>query len=311
MKRFLTLLLVLVISILMVACGSGVVQQTEPTQPPKRAVLLQIEAAETFDEITNCYSHDPQNSSRKIKYTYLNDEEETALGEKALSYVFSDNKLNGVYYYNEDFLEGTGGARTYGTHCEDTIAICVISSEETYIIPYEIAQEIEVEDIPTLEDVQQYRYKAIAATAADETWNMGMAHIGVKFIRLTDNEEIVINYCENDGVLIIYDAFPHQVINEGATQVPSGREYYLDKDGSLQSAREQYGEQVDKRNEINEHKSSPPKIGMTPSEVKTSAWGYPKKINKDEYSWGTTEQWVYDEGYVYFENGIVTAIQYR
>ena len=68
MKRFLTLLLVLVISILTAACGSGVVQQTEPTQPPKRAVLLQIEAAETFDEITNCYSH-----------VYIEGQEETTI----------------------------------------------------------------------------------------------------------------------------------------------------------------------------------------------------------------------------------------
>ena len=35
-------------------------------------------------------------------------------------------------------------------------------------------------------------------------------------------------------------------------------------------------------------------------------------INKDTYSWGTTEQWVYNnKGYIYFKNGIVTSISER
>ena len=55
-----------------------------------------------------------------------------------------------------------------------------------------------------------------------------------------------------------------------------------------------------------------PKIGMTKEEVRNSKWGTPDKINKDEYSWGTTEQWVYEHrGYIYFENGFVTSIQHR
>jgi len=54
-----------------------------------------------------------------------------------------------------------------------------------------------------------------------------------------------------------------------------------------------------------------PKIGMTKSEVESSTWGRPKKINKDTYYWGTREQWVYDNGYIYFEDGIVTSISER
>ena len=54
-----------------------------------------------------------------------------------------------------------------------------------------------------------------------------------------------------------------------------------------------------------------PKVGMTPEEVKKSTWGSPKKINKDTYSWGTTEQWVYNQGYIYFTNGKVTSISER
>ena len=55
-----------------------------------------------------------------------------------------------------------------------------------------------------------------------------------------------------------------------------------------------------------------PEIGMTPSEVKKTKWGYPDKINKNTYSWGTTEQWVYKtRGYVYFRNGKVDAVSER
>lgn len=52
-----------------------------------------------------------------------------------------------------------------------------------------------------------------------------------------------------------------------------------------------------------------PKIGMTTEEVLNSSWGKPEKINKDTYSWGTKEQWVYsDNRYIYFKNGKVTSI---
>lgn len=55
-----------------------------------------------------------------------------------------------------------------------------------------------------------------------------------------------------------------------------------------------------------------PQVGMTEEEVLSSTWGYPNKKNKDTYTWGTTEQWVYDNyGYVYFRNGIVSSISER
>ncbi len=65
--------------------------------------------------------------------------------------------------------------------------------------------------------------------------------------------------------------------------------------------------------EIPTYKTKPePAIGMTKDEVEDSTWGSPSKINKDTYSWGITEQWVYnDRGYIYFENGIVTSISER
>ncbi len=53
-----------------------------------------------------------------------------------------------------------------------------------------------------------------------------------------------------------------------------------------------------------------PEIGMTAEEVRNSTWGSPRDTNKTTYEWGTKEQWVYSGyRYIYFENGIVTAIQ--
>ena len=52
-----------------------------------------------------------------------------------------------------------------------------------------------------------------------------------------------------------------------------------------------------------------PSIGMNEEQVKASTWGYPKKRNSTTTKSGTREQWVYDSGYIYLENGIVTAIQ--
>ena len=73
-------------------------------------------------------------------------------------------------------------------------------------------------------------------------------------------------------------------------------------------------EEAEKEKEEQEQQSSKsdPKIGMTASQVRSSTWGSPDKINKDTYSWGTTEQWIYnDKGYIYFKNGYVTSISER
>ena len=71
-------------------------------------------------------------------------------------------------------------------------------------------------------------------------------------------------------------------------------------------------EEREEQKQAEESKNAEPEIGMTKSEVLNGAWGAPDKKNIDEYEWGIEEQWVYDgRGYVYFVNGIVTAIQHR
>jgi len=50
------------------------------------------------------------------------------------------------------------------------------------------------------------------------------------------------------------------------------------------------------------------KIGMTKEMCKLS-WGTPKSINETITSGIKSEQWVYSDNYLYFDNGILTAIQ--
>jgi hypothetical protein len=50
-------------------------------------------------------------------------------------------------------------------------------------------------------------------------------------------------------------------------------------------------------------------IGMTQADALASSWGRPEKVNRTTTVRGEREQWVYPGGYLYFENGILTAIQ--
>lgn len=52
------------------------------------------------------------------------------------------------------------------------------------------------------------------------------------------------------------------------------------------------------------------KLGMNQEQVKLS-WRKPKKINQDISQGVIREQWVYDNQYLYFKNGILTSIQNR
>ena len=50
-------------------------------------------------------------------------------------------------------------------------------------------------------------------------------------------------------------------------------------------------------------------IGMTSGQVLESNWGKPSKVNTTATAHTVREQWVYRSGYLYFENGILTAVQ--
>lgn len=50
-------------------------------------------------------------------------------------------------------------------------------------------------------------------------------------------------------------------------------------------------------------------IGMTQEDVVASQWGRPRQVNRTTTINGVREQWIYGNGYLYFDDGILTAIQ--
>lgn len=50
-------------------------------------------------------------------------------------------------------------------------------------------------------------------------------------------------------------------------------------------------------------------VGMTKAQVYASCWGRPARINETLTAGGRHEQWVFGGGYLYLDNGVVTAVQ--
>jgi hypothetical protein len=55
--------------------------------------------------------------------------------------------------------------------------------------------------------------------------------------------------------------------------------------------------------------TGPARIGMTTTEAINTEWCFPDKKNTTEITGHLNEQWVYPNGYLYFDNGRLTAIQ--
>lgn len=50
-------------------------------------------------------------------------------------------------------------------------------------------------------------------------------------------------------------------------------------------------------------------VGMSEQDALDSSWGKPRKINRTTNAYDISEQWVYDGGYLYFKDGLLTSIQ--
>lgn len=114
----------------------------------------------------------------------------------------------------------------------------------------------------------------------------------------------VIDYVNEDGMIVVNNQHGQARyslhINEDGELVESSDDYEPDNYTLYQ----RIGDATDVPVQLEK-----PAVGMTESEILNSKWGSPKKKNKTTTAYGTREQWVYERGYIYFENGIVTAIQ--
>ncbi len=66
---------------------------------------------------------------------------------------------------------------------------------------------------------------------------------------------------------------------------------------------------VERKKELAQWRREGVSIGMTAERVLLSSWGKPNDINRTTTSRGIREQWVYDGGYLYFQDGVLTSIQ--
>lgn len=123
--------------------------------------------------------------------------------------------------------------------------------------------------------------------------------------RKNDNVQVagMLNRDENNYILFIQDGEIWSITNsiDDEWDVWETEDFYIQNQERIAALKDREETIVD---------LVEPYIGMTHEEVEKSTWGKPEDINKTTYSWGTTEQWCYSNyRYIYFDNGIVTAIQ--
>ena len=236
------------------------------------------------------------------------------LMKKLEKYVLKD--ING-YYYN--FGTSLFEKKSYNRF------IHIKSKDEVYIIPF-FEEKISADSLDKIDNLQHYKYKITSIETKQN--NRKYKSVKVKFQsyllsdRINDNTSkyykyIELEYYSDDSEYTMTGFFAEEVTD--SDDLTSSKcnnklgyscytKYYRSK-GEVKSKEEKDQEEKDKKDKI---KDSIPQVGMTASEVKQTKWGSPDKINKDTYSWGTSEQWVYnDYGYVYIKNGKVTSVSER
>lgn len=269
-----------------------------------------------------------------------NESDKTELLAELQDYVLSD--LQGYYYFREDnSASGSNYMRnTYPemfTNEKDDRAIYVKNKDEVYIFPYseEYVKEnnIEITRFDTLENSNLYKYRIVNLETSDHdgayfasksaTIELQSYYINEKYGNTANKcyTTIKMKYFTSDGKYEVTGYFADMITeNDNITEYKDNLKnglgfykiYYRDLNVAKQKNNEKLERDATSKQEKDNLKMSIPKIGMTPSEVRQTKWGSPDKINKDTYSWGTTEQWVYNKyGYVYFRDGKVSSVSER
>lgn len=277
-------------------------------------------------------------------YSRINETEDEGKKEELLNelkkYVLSD--FEGYYYYHEnnsyngsDYMRRNYPERF--TDEKDQRTIFIKNSDEVYILPYskEYIEEnnISIDSIDSIENNELYKYKITnietsdkdgayhaykSATIILQSCYMQEKYGDTAYEHFTNIELVFYTSDESYNVTGFFADMisENDDISKFKDNLSSGISYYrhyyrtyeLAEEKNAENLASEYQSQIEKE----ELKNSIPQVGMTPTEVKQTKWGSPDKINKDTYSWGTTEQWVYDDyGYVYFRNGKVSSVSQR
>lgn len=292
-KSIIAILLTLVMCLSLAGCGG------ETSKEPDNPILNASNLADALAQFESLMGNAETDEEKQELETYMTD--------------FFTNDLNGFYYY----LRPDKAVMHVDS---DNRAIYVKSNEDVYIVPYSEQKltdmGLTLEDIPQIENSQIYKYHIteIKAEVAEYT----KVKVVLKSDYLADDEQFnsidITCYSGRDPMvysIIGYFADEQKLIPESdrSNGWPAVREYSRDESAAITTkadrdkADKDYGKTPEKED---------PAIGMTKDEILNSSWGNPDDKNIDEYEWGTEEQWVYENrGYIYFENGIVNAIQHR
>ena len=127
--------------------------------------------------------------------------------------------------------------------------------------------------------------------------------VDISFIDDRYNPEIVL--LESKYGNIYY--YPYQHLRSFFSDVDEAKQWREDE-AKKQLAREK--EMISKYGKVNGKliANYEVKIGFT-KQMCIDAWGEPKHINTTTTKFGQSEQWVYSDSYLYFDNGKLTAIQ--
>ena len=233
------------------------------------------------------------------------------------------SNINGYYYCPKTvskYIDTVAESRT----------IYAVSEDEIYFVPYsesELAEmDYTLEDIPTMEDSEKYKYYVSEADgygsstlANGDTIEAALCYdLTSTYLesKETDgNFDNILLYLSGSDKIEIIGFFVDQTTKEGTytyevVNNTKFREYYSSLEKAKEVEDEDYQKLLDKMEAHRKASNAEPNIGMSKEEVLCGKWGIPDKRNTYTYSWGTHEQWVYEGyGYVYFENGVVTSIQ--
>lgn len=269
-----------------------------------------------------------------------NENDKTVLLEELHDYVLSD--LQGYYYFREDNSASGSNYMRYASpemfsNEKDDRTIYVKNKDEVYIFPYSEEymkqNNIEITKLDALENSDLYKYRIVKLETSDHdgaysayksaTVEFQSYYINEKYGETADKcyTTVKMKYFTSDGKYEVDGYFADMItendnITEYKNNLKNGLGFYKIYYRELNVAQQEDNERLEKdansKQEKDNLKRSIPKVGMTPSEVRQTKWGLPDKINKNTYSWGTTEQWVYNKyGYIYFRDGKVSSVSER
>lgn len=236
-----------------------------------------------------------QQSDKDVLEVYIN--EMFKITSKGVSTTDINNKKVNKAYWSDFTYPSPAGNYTF----KSRLLYISFDDEPDKILAYRFTNDGDVYNTPvnTFDGTLTDGLKVYFEDKYNDGWKL---HTETK----TKTTEIIIKELDSN--------YLQQMMTNGTDLLDFLKQYRDEvykpsKDKQLQIEAE---ERAKKQAEEDRIKNSIPQVGMTASEVRKSKWGSPDKINKDTYSWGTTEQWVYNKyGYVYFRNGVVSSVSQR